>query len=263
MASTDPQTLGRYADRALAKPVSRSPIAVAGPERVVGGWLVSGRRSEAALTLRDLTPLAKVVVRAPVGGDMARQLGVRHGRAEAQAWSLGAHEPAGNPDGLDVLVAGSGPGEWTILGGSGLGSAVVDRLLTRQAPTAELVSVLDLTHGRALVRLSGASAADLLAKECAVDLSPRACPDGTVLRTSVARLATDVVRSDVRAGSEETALSYLLHCERSSGQYLFDALLDAGAEFGVDVGSFSGLWDPAQVGPADAAVNQTEEREKL
>ena len=32
--------------------------------------------------------------------------------------------------------------------------------------------------------------------------------------------------------------SYLLHCERSYGQYLFDALLDAGAEFGIGVGGF-------------------------
>jgi sarcosine oxidase subunit alpha len=29
--------------------------------------------------------------------------------------------------------------------------------------------------------------------------------------------------------------SYLLHCERSVGQYLFDALLKAGAEYGLTV----------------------------
>ena len=34
--------------------------------------------------------------------------------------------------------------------------------------------------------------------------------------------------------------SYLLHCERSSGQYLFDGLLDAGAEFDIDVDAFDG-----------------------
>ena len=32
--------------------------------------------------------------------------------------------------------------------------------------------------------------------------------------------------------------SYLLHCERSSGQYLADSLLDAGAEFGIGVDRF-------------------------
>jgi hypothetical protein len=29
-----------------------------------------------------------------------------------------------------------------------------------------------------------------------------------------------------------------LHCERSSGQYLFDALIDAGDEFGTEVEGF-------------------------
>jgi sarcosine oxidase, subunit gamma len=33
-------------------------------------------------------------------------------------------------------------------------------------------------------------------------------------------------------------ISYLLHCERSSGQYLFDALIDAGDEFGIEVDGF-------------------------
>jgi glycine cleavage system aminomethyltransferase T len=50
----------------------------------------------------------------------------------------------------------------------------------------------------------------------------------------VARLATDLVRDDV-AGVR----SYLLHCERSSGQHLFDSLLDAGREFGIEVDGLS------------------------
>ena len=30
-------------------------------------------------------------------------------------------------------------------------------------------------------------------------------------------------------------ISYLLHCEWSSGQYLFDVLFDAGDELGIEV----------------------------
>jgi glycine cleavage system aminomethyltransferase T len=44
---------------------------------------------------------------------------------------------------------------------------------------------------------------------------------------------TDVVRDDV-AGVR----SYLLHCERSSGRYLFDALMSVGHDFGIEVGGF-------------------------
>jgi hypothetical protein len=59
-----------------------------------------------------------------------------------------------------------------------------------------------------------------------------AAPDAA-LRSAVAGEATDLARDDL-----ERVPSYLLHCERSSGQYLFDSLLDAAAEFGIDVDGF-------------------------
>ena len=96
----------------------------------------------------------------------------------------------------------------------------------------ESVSVVDLTHGRALVRLRGARSADLLATVCGIDLADDIIPDGAAFRTSVAKLVTDVLRDDVGDDAGRVR-SYLLHCERSSGQYLADALLDAGAEFTV------------------------------
>ena len=37
----------------------------------------------------------------------------------------------------------------------------------------ELVTATDVTHGRALVRLTGPRAADVLAKVCGIDLSER------------------------------------------------------------------------------------------
>ena len=73
----------------------------------------------------------------------------------------------------------------------------------------------------------------MLAKVCGIDWSDGITPDGAAFRTSVAALATDVIRDDVGG-----IPSYLLHCERSSGQYLFDALLAAGAEFGVEIDGF-------------------------
>jgi heterotetrameric sarcosine oxidase gamma subunit len=83
------------------------------------------------------------------------------------------------------------------------------------------------------MRITGARAPELLAKVCGVDLSEEVTPDGAAFRSSVAKLVTDVVRDD-----REGERSYLLHCERSSGQYLFDALIDAGEEFGIEVEGF-------------------------
>ena len=99
------------------------------------------------------------------------------------------------------------------------------------------MTVLDLTHGRALMRLTGRPAAATLAKMCGIDLADASTPNGTAFRSSVAKLVTDVIRDD-QQNAAGTVASYLLHCERSYGQYLFDALLDAGAEFGIGIGGF-------------------------
>jgi heterotetrameric sarcosine oxidase gamma subunit len=204
--------------------VARSPIAPAPPVVVTAGWEVSGRRADArdtgGLTLTDCTPLAKVQLRAPITGRAAASLPARFGRAARDA------------DG--TLVVGSGPGEWLLLAPAGQASALAPRLenAAARAP-GESVTWVDLTHGRALMRLSGSSAASVLAKVCGIDLSDDVTPDGAAFRTSVAALATDVIRDDL-GGTR----SYLLHCERSSGQYLFDALLRAGAEFAIDIDGF-------------------------
>jgi len=208
----------------VSEPVARSPIAPAPPVAVKAGWEVSGRRASAAgaapLTLTDCTPLTKVQVRAPIGGEVAASLGVSFGRA------------ARDPDG--TLVVGSGPGEWLLLAPPGQAGTLVPRLEKAAAQAAsESVTWVDLTHGRALIRLYGPSAAGVLAKVCGIDLSDGITPDGAAFRTSVAALATDVIRDDL-GGTP----SYLLHCERSSGQYMFGTLLRAGAEFGIEIDGF-------------------------
>ena len=198
-------------------PVARSPIAPIPPTTIEHGWEVSARRSAAELKITDCTPLAKILVLASPHGELAHTLGVPFGRA--------ARDPHG------TLVVGSGPGEWLLLATPGTSVALTQRV--EEVQDERPVSVFDATHGRALMRITGASAPDLLAKVCAIDLADEIAPDGAAFRSSVAKLVTDVVRDDI--GGER---SYLLHCERSSGQYLFDALIDAGDEFGIEVDGF-------------------------
>jgi heterotetrameric sarcosine oxidase gamma subunit len=198
-------------------PIARSPIPPVPPVTVEHGWEISVRRSDAELRIMDCTPLAKVLVLASTDGEIARALGARFGRA--------ARDEHG------TLVVGSGPGEWLLLAPPRASAMVARRV--EEVPYEELVSVFDVTHGRALMRISGVKTVDLLAKVCGIDLSEEVTPDGAAFRSSVAKLVTDVVRDD-RDGER----SYLLHCERSSGQYLFDALIDAGDEFAVEVEGF-------------------------
>lgn len=207
-------------------PRARSPITPAPPVIVVAGWEVSGRRSSAdvaggtGLTITDCTPLAKLQLRAPARGQAAAAVGVRFGRA--------ARDPAG------TLVVGSGPGEWLLLAPPDHAAEVESRLESIAArASGEHVTWVDLTHGRALIRLTGSAAVSVLARICGIDLSDQITPDGAAFRTAVASLATDIVRDDL-SGTR----SYLLHCERSSGDYLFSALLRAGAEFGIEIDGF-------------------------
>ena len=199
-------------------PVARSPIAPAPPVAVIDGWEVSQRRTTAALTLSDRTPMAKVLVHADQDGSYARRSAVGFGAA--------AHL-----DGA-VLEVGSGVGEWLLLGPVGSAAGLSD--LARSRADDGFVSVIDLTQGRALVRLTGRRAAAVLATVCGIDLADEVTPNLSAFRSIVAKVVTDVVRDDLGG-----LPSYLLHCERSSGQYLFDVLVDAGADQGLEIAGFS------------------------
>lgn len=197
--------------------IARSPITPPPPVVRADGWEVSGQRATGEFTITDCCPLTKIQVRAPIGGQAAAALGVPFGRA--------ARDSAGR------LVVGSGPGEWLLLAAPGRSADLDPDAL---AAPGECVSWVDQTHGRALVRLSGSAGPRVLAKLCGIDLGEDITPDGAAFRTSLAALATDVIRDDLPGPTR----SYLLHCERSSGQYLFDAVLRAGAEFGLEIDGF-------------------------
>jgi heterotetrameric sarcosine oxidase gamma subunit len=205
-------------------PLARSAVEP-GVAATRSGWVVDARRSVADLVLSDESPLAKVLVKGPVTGSLGSALGTSFGRATRAV--IG---------GETVLVVGSGPGEWLVVGPTGTAAATVAEIEQTVGDRPELVSVIDLTHGRALLRLTGQRAASVLGKVCAVDLEDAVVPDGAALRSSVATVVTDLVRDD-RDGTP----SFLLHCERSTGQFLAEALLDAGAEYGIETTTLVGL----------------------
>ena len=213
-------------------PIARSPITPALPVTLVAGWEMSAKRSAATLRLTDCTPCGKVLVRAGLGSAIARVLGVSRGRV--------SRDTSGR------LVAGIGHEEWLIIGSPDL--PLPSRVTERSDGGPEPVTIVDVTHARALMRIVGADSAKVMSKLCGIDFGDKATPDNTALRTSMAGLVVEVIRSDLanrpgRAGSDTAYCCYLVLCERSAGQYLFNTLLDAGEEFGVDIEGFgiSGL----------------------
>jgi heterotetrameric sarcosine oxidase gamma subunit len=166
----------------------------------------SGCVPEAKLT--DCTDQPLVLVRADPGGALAAVLGVPNGRAAR--------------DGDGALVIRTAPDAWLLLAPPGTVTSAIRRI--EALGEGEFASVFDVTHGHALVRLTGPAAASVLARVCAIDLADAATPDGTAFRSLVAGIAATVVRDD--ADGER---SYLVQCDRSYGQYLVDVLTDAGS----------------------------------
>lgn len=110
------------------------------------------------------------------------------------------------------LVWSVSPGEWTVLG---------------ERPEGDVV---DLTHVRAMFRLTGVSAANLIGRVCALDLSAGMFPTGAAARTLFAGVATELIRDDA-AGT----MSYLLLPSSSFGVYIRSVIDDAGGEFNLSV----------------------------
>lgn len=202
--------------------VARSPIPTFGGTEEVGGWEVSqtSRTSQGvALELIDCMPLTKVLVRAAASRAVADLLKTPFGRA-SRTFS-------------GVLTTACRPEEWTLYAAPGGAPRLIDKIRKR-APEGELATVLDITHGRTLVRLTGSRAPEVLSKLCGIDLSDAVTPTGAALRTSVAKLTVELVRDD-----RDGVCSYLLSCDRSYGDYFFGALLDAGTEFAIEPRGFA------------------------
>ena len=172
------------------------------------GAAVVGDREVGQLTLQDVSSMTKIVVRAGTGTDASRRLAVRFGAARTEG---------------GVLISGVRPDEWMLLG-----AAAGVETFVRQLDRTGHVSVIDVTHGRALFRLTGPEATSVLEKLCNLDWADHMTPDDASVSGSVARVGCDIIRNDL-----DGTPSYLISCDRSYGLYLFEAILDAGHEFGI------------------------------
>ena len=117
-------------------------------------------------------------------------------------WSVPLGRSQRVEDGLAFSIS---PGEWIVVGGPPPAGAV------------------DLTHVRAMFRLSGTGARNVLEHVCAIDLSDPITPDRAAARTLVADVATELVRDDTQGEP-----SYLLLMSRSFARHIWDRLVAIG-----------------------------------
>ena len=166
---------------------------------------------DGSVTVTDAASTTKVQVRAGAGTAAAAALDVSYGSSRRRA--------------DDALVCGTRPDEWTIYGTPGQAAAI-----SATVPTDGFVTVIDITHGRAMLRISGSNATSALNKICNLDLGDELTPDGAVFSASVGNVGCDLVRDD-----QGGQTSFLIGCERSFGRFLFIAVVDSCTEFGVQV----------------------------
>jgi heterotetrameric sarcosine oxidase gamma subunit len=93
-----------------------------------------------------------------------------------------------------------------------------------------LLTLTDISHGRAVFDLTGWKTPQVLAKICALDLDESKFPDGSAAQTSLAKVRTLIVHLD---NARTTA--YYLIVDRSLALYVWEVVCDAAQEFGDPV----------------------------
>ena len=94
-------------------------------------------------------------------------------------------------------VCWNGPNSWMIIASDEeTGRAAGELLQTLQAAVGDLGAVVDQSHGRCGLRLSGSRARQVMAKNTAIDLHPRAFGPGRCAMTSVAHMNATIVQVD-------------------------------------------------------------------
>jgi heterotetrameric sarcosine oxidase gamma subunit len=194
-------------------PTFRSPVAVR--ELTSSGSVVTSE-----LTLIDLTGVQITLIQGEAGDILQQHL------------SKIPAKPGDLVELAEGFVARLTPTEFYLFGKSASAklpsAADLDDGFTKAKRFAHAT---DFTHGKAVLKLSGAAAPEALLKVCGLDFHETAFPNMQVKQTSAAKIKTLVARCD-----ENDTYTFLLHADRPFGQYLWDILSDAGQEFGIVVG---------------------------
>lgn len=192
------------------KPIFRSPITT----------ILSPTASSSDLTLADLTGVAVSLIQGEVD-DLLKQ----H-----------FNQIPGKPGDLvevgDGLLARLTPAEFYLFGRSPdakLPSAAV--LDDSFAGAQRFAHATDYTHAKAIIRLVGVAAPELLSKICGLDFHDMVFANMRVAQSSAAKIKALIARYD-----QDKTPAYFLHVNRPLGQYFWETIWEAGQEFGLTAG---------------------------
>lgn len=127
--------------------------------------------------------------------------------------------------GKDIAFIGTGPGEWFAVSETLKNESLAEDLAEK---LKGLASVSDQSSGRAVIRLGGPRARDVLAKGLAIDLDPRVFGTDAAATSTISHMGVLVWRAG-EADAYDVALF------RSVGESFWRWLTASAAEFGYEV----------------------------
>ena len=185
--------------------------------------------------LSDISPLAKLDIQ---GNDVLAALGQKLSLGLSLGLSLetvpvgrAVRIPAqalnAQTDGLLCSLTGN---HARLISPPGTAGAVHTRVesVIQQTADSACIHLTDVTPNFTALQIAGPRSRALLRKLTALDLRPAQFPDLSCAQGSLAGIHALVLRADIQAH-----LAYQVYCGREFGEYLWDALLDAGQEFGA------------------------------
>jgi len=191
-----------------------------------GGWLIADAYAEAAseeAAARHHLAIADVSADGSLRIEGAEAEATLRAAYDVPVLAIGESAPSGNgwcyrlrADLFTVITA---PGDQV---------STLDAIESAARAAGHRITVTDLTHGQASVRIIGPRVAELMSKLCGLDFSPAAFPEGTAKRSSFAKTAQLVVRRDMGGLPAFTMVG-----ARSVAAYVWETISEAGEEYGI------------------------------
>jgi sarcosine oxidase subunit gamma len=197
------------------------------------GVIVPGRYGKPAAT-----PGVTISERVDLG---LATVAVRKGTAEALAAAVRAAYATGLPSdstvatGPTVAFIGMAPGQWFAVSERLANGALAEDLT---AKLAGLASITDQSDGRAVVRIAGPRARDVLAKGLPIDLHPGVFRTGSAATSTIGHMGIQIWQVD-------DAPTYDIAVFRGFAESFLRWITSSAAEFGYTVESGGHSRDPA------------------
>ena len=104
----------------------------------------------------------------------------------------------------------------------------LNRYVAAAGASSNPAYLTDVTSGYAALLLAGPRSPEVLRKLVDLDVSGDACPNLACAQTGIHHTYAILMRRDI-----ESLRAYLILVNREYGEWLWETVLDAGAEFGI------------------------------